>query len=277
MASTVYKAGIFPGDINEASLTENQDSETLSILDTSSNGILGMAFINLSKYKSTNGNVHGSLIFNMIEQKIITDPIFSIYLGDPSTSENSGEIIFGGIDSTKYTGDLLYVPVAKYSDNYLHTPLSGSLGTTYPQHGYWATDGQRITVRDKGIATDAGMPSSSYFMFDTGSSLSFFPRKIVENIVSKVVGSDNYRFNSEKSIFILGCDFGSPETTIQLEIGTLDKEHSNLVIITLLFSDLILPGDASTTEEATFCYFGQTRIGFAAAIDKDTSVRVQKM
>ncbi|OAD74126.1 hypothetical protein PHYBLDRAFT_11382, partial [Phycomyces blakesleeanus NRRL 1555(-)] len=89
----------------------NRDSELLSISDTSSNGILGMAFISLSKYNNTNGKGHGSLIFNMIEQRIITDPIFSIYLGDPSTSENSGEIIFGGIDPTKYTGELLYVPI----------------------------------------------------------------------------------------------------------------------------------------------------------------------
>ncbi|KAL0073740.1 aspartic peptidase domain-containing protein [Phycomyces blakesleeanus] len=308
LASTVYKAGIFPSEIGESFAEENRDSELLSISDTSSNGILGMAFISLSKYNNTNGKGHGSLIFNMIEQRIITDPIFSIYLGDPSTSENSGEIIFGGIDPTKYTGELLYIPIANYSASALHTALPKSPKISYTGHGYWATNAQKITIQDRGTSTDAGMPPLSYFMFDTGASLSFFPRKIVENIVAKVVGSDNYQFNSAKSIFILGCDTPSSEAIIKLEMGAPHKDIFDPITITIPFSELVLPGDALTIEEATFCYFGigaslpsliaspltsyivgdnilrnlylvydigQTRIGFAAAIDKGTSINVQ--
>ena len=51
-------------------------------------------------------------IFNeMIDQKVITEPVFSFYIQKDGNQKNGGEIIFGGTDVTKYTGELTYVPV----------------------------------------------------------------------------------------------------------------------------------------------------------------------
>ena len=53
-------------------------------------------------------------IFNeIIDQKVITEPVLSLYLLKDGDEKNGGEIILGGIDKTKYTGDLTYVPVSR--------------------------------------------------------------------------------------------------------------------------------------------------------------------
>ena len=52
-------------------------------------------------------------IFNeMIDQKVITEPVFSLYLHKGGNETSGGEITFGGIDNTRYTGELTYVPVS---------------------------------------------------------------------------------------------------------------------------------------------------------------------
>ena len=70
-------------------------------------GVLGLGF-------PSNAVAGVKPVFNeMIDQKMITEPVFSFYLQKDGDDTSGGEIIFGGTDNTKYTGELTYVPVTR--------------------------------------------------------------------------------------------------------------------------------------------------------------------
>merc|ERR1719230_839463 len=63
----------------------------------------------------------------MVDQKLIDMPVFAFFL--PTASGQDGELVFGGIDQSHYTGDLVDVPLT--SETYWQVSLdSMTLGST---------------------------------------------------------------------------------------------------------------------------------------------------
>jgi phytepsin len=83
----------------------------------------------------------------MMEQGLVSDPVFSFWLNRHADDEEGGEIIFGGMDPKHYVGEHTYVPVT--------------------QKGYWQFDMGDVLVG--GQSTGTGM---FVFMFNLFSSRS---------------------------------------------------------------------------------------------------------
>jgi len=49
----------------------------------------------------------------MLEQGLITEPVFSFWLNRNTEEEKGGEIVFGGTDPDHYRGKHTFVPVTK--------------------------------------------------------------------------------------------------------------------------------------------------------------------
>merc|ERR1711972_1200094 len=73
----------------------------------------GLGFKSISQYQVP------TPFENMIDQKLIDQPVFAFYLQSDATQ--SGELVFGGIDQSHYTGDLVDVPLS--SETYWEVSL----------------------------------------------------------------------------------------------------------------------------------------------------------
>ncbi|KAK7292427.1 hypothetical protein RIF29_08206 [Crotalaria pallida] len=68
-------------------------------------GILGLGFREISVGRAV------PVWYNMIEQGLIKDPVFSFWFNRNPEEEEGGEIVFGGVDPAHYKGKHTYVPV----------------------------------------------------------------------------------------------------------------------------------------------------------------------
>lgn len=51
--------------------------------------------------------------FTMLQQNLLAAPQFSVWLNPDPDSQDAGEVIFGGLDPTAYTGSLQTVPLSR--------------------------------------------------------------------------------------------------------------------------------------------------------------------
>jgi len=78
-------------------------------------GILGLGFKSISQYGIP------TAFEMMMAQKLIDEPVFAFYLQNDATQ--AGELTFGGIDTTKFEGDVEYVPLI--NESYWQVSLEG--------------------------------------------------------------------------------------------------------------------------------------------------------
>ena len=110
-------------------------------------GILGMAYDTISV------NHVVPPFYNMLAQGLLDQPVFSFRLG--SSEEDGGEAMFGGIDSTAYTGKIDYVPVRR--------------------KGYWEVELESIAFGEEELELE-----NTGAAIDTGTSLIVMPSDVAE-------------------------------------------------------------------------------------------------
>jgi len=119
-------------------------------------GILGLAYDTISVNKIP------PPFYNMINQKLIDEPVFAFYLSDTNNGDDS-EAVFGGVDKAHYTGDITYIPLRRKA--------------------YWEVDLDAITFGDATAELeDTGV------ILDTGTSLIVLPLTMAE-FLNKEIGA----------------------------------------------------------------------------------------
>ncbi|XP_070274721.1 gastricsin [Myotis yumanensis] len=70
-------------------------------------GIMGMAYPALSEGGAT------TALQGMLQEGALTSPVFSFYLSNQQGSQDGGAVIFGGVDSSLYQGQIYWAPVTQ--------------------------------------------------------------------------------------------------------------------------------------------------------------------
>jgi len=145
-------------------------------------GILGMGWPSIS----VNGITPP--IQNVLKEKVLNESVFSFFL--PSTDGAQGELLIGGIDKTKFTGDLFYQKLSDLS--------------------YWV-----ITLDDLTLG-GSSFSSTKKAIIDTGTSLLAGPTADIKALAAKV-GAQPVFLNPNE--FTIDCSKLSSLPNIDVKFG----------------------------------------------------------
>ncbi|XP_043688588.1 aspartic proteinase isoform X6 [Telopea speciosissima] len=126
---------------------------SITFLVAKFDGILGLGF----KEISVGGAV--PVWYNMVDQGLVKEPVFSFWINRNTEEEEGGQIVFGGVDPNHYKGDHTYVPVT--------------------QKGYWQFDMGDVLIDGKSTGFCTGGCAA---IADSGTSLLAGPTTIITEI-----------------------------------------------------------------------------------------------
>merc|ERR1719221_749285 len=116
-------------------------------------GLMGLGFKSISQY-------HIPTPFeNMVVQKLLDEPVFAFYL--QSDTSEKGELVLGGIDKSRFTGELVNVPLTSET--------------------YWQVSLDKLSVGGKTVGS-----SVSNAIIDSGTSLLVGPKFLVDVLAHQV-------------------------------------------------------------------------------------------
>ncbi|KAK8923854.1 Aspartic proteinase oryzasin-1 [Platanthera zijinensis] len=138
--------------------TTNEPGETF--VAAHFDGILGLGFQEIAVENVV------PLWYNMINQGLIQEPVFSFWLNRQSEDGDGGEIVFGGSDPKHYNGEHTYVPVTR--------------------KGYWQFDMGDVHINGKKIGFCSRACSA---IADSGTSLIAGPTTAIAEINHQIGAS----------------------------------------------------------------------------------------
>lgn len=165
------------------------DNVTSYSTDRRMDGIFGLGYPLITSPSTS----YNPFFFNLKAQNKIDQNIFSVFLNKSESMDTLGEIVFGGIDKTKYQGSLTYLPLAKT------TRISAGGRSDY---GYWQVHGQGVGATVNGKTTlDAPFKQTTQFVFDTGTTLTYLPMNVIEPLFAAAIGNTNLAYDSANNYF----------------------------------------------------------------------------
>ncbi|KAL4958816.1 pepsin-like aspartic protease [Aspergillus stella-maris] len=189
------------------------------------------AYPNLPQYLKQNGLVQSSA--------------YSLWLND--LEANTGSILFGGVDTEKYHGELQTLPVQSVDGGYseLVIALTGiSLNTT--------SANQALTSSALPVAV----------LLDSGSSLSYLPDSVIEKLYHEL----GVTYEPSTGAGYAPCSLAQDNTNITFTFSTPQ--------ISVGIDELVIDaGDLSFSSGERACIFGLVPAGDSTAVLGDTFLR----
>lgn len=227
------------------------------------NGILGMGYPSLTQANSQGEGTYNPFVFNLASQGVIKEPIFSIFLNSVSQTGWAGEIIFGGIDNTKFNGDLTYLPVAS-----LTSKSSGLFGNNNANYYYWMVYGQGLGVTNSNTGHNPRwrLREVGAYILDTGTTLTYLPTTVATEVVTAIAGKGKFALDRQSGVFLVDCATAKSSARFELHLSQSSKTSTNPLILSVPASELVIPVDSNSASTAKACMFGIAPVGGSGGI-----------
>ena len=176
---------------------------------TSPEGILGIGYtINEVAVNRAGLDAYPNLPQKLLDDKAINTNAYSLWLNDLDAS--MGSILFGGVDTDKFSGTLSRLPII-------------------PEEGVHA----EFIVALTSLGTDGNVGSifrndSVAVLLDSGSSLMYLP----DNVVSSLYNTFNAQYDSSQGAAFVDCALGDQEGSLEFTFSgpTISVPLNELVI-----------------------------------------------
>ncbi|KAL3425734.1 eukaryotic aspartyl protease [Phlyctema vagabunda] len=209
-------------------------------------GILGIGYpINEVQVGRVGKPAYNNLPAQMVEEGLIQSNAYSLWLNDLDSS--TGNILFGGVDTAKYSGSLESLPVQREDGNFYEFLIT-------------------LTGVSMGSTTIASNQAQAVLL-DSGSSLTYLPDAMVEAIYEEV----SAQYDSGDGAAYVPCSLASNTSTIDFTFST--------PTISVPMNELVIEVGSSSGSQLTFtdgtpaCLFGIAPAGSSTSVLGDTFIR----
>jgi hypothetical protein len=177
---------------------------------TSPEGILGIGYtVNEVQVNRAGGQAYPNLPQLLANDKIINSNAYSLWLNDLEAS--TGSILFGGVDTEKYTGSLQTLPVIAEQGVFAEFII--------------ALTGMGVNGKAGSLFDNETVP----VLLDSGSSLMYLP----DSLVSSIYTQFNAQYDSSQGAAFVDCSLADDSTTLDFTFSspTISVPMNELVIV----------------------------------------------
>ncbi|KIV77383.1 hypothetical protein PV11_09181 [Exophiala sideris] len=216
---------------------------------TSSQGVLGIGYASEEVAVNRAGlQPYSNLPVALVDAGLIASNAYSLWLNDLDSSE--GQILFGGVDTAKYSGDLATVPIIEIYGGYYELLIALT----------------SVAIPDQNLSSSSSLPAA--VLLDSGSTLTYLPNDITETIFTKLGAV----YESNLGAAYVECSKNSDSLTIDFDFSGQT--------ISVPYDELFL--DAGTNSQGqpltfdngeTACLFGIAPADDSTAVLGDTFLR----
>lgn len=215
------------------SRTINNTIIGLALEGADQHGVMGIGYdTNEAQPNPSQNGSYPSVLDHMVSQGLVNRKAYSLYLND--LNETTGSVCFGCIDSTKYTGDLVALPLQQSA------PGSGPDGITETTPSVFYVTLTGVSFIDASGA-ETTMSSEGYaqsVVLDSGTSEVLINNDILTGLANGLgavyVGDQNY---------VVPCSYSNTNSSIRYTFGGQDGPSVVVPLSEVIYGEVVPPQD----------------------------------
>ena len=193
---------------------------------SSSEGVMGIGFPELeTAVQTAHENAYNNIPQQMVAQGLIGTAAYSLWLDDLYSS--TGNILFGGVDTDKFSGQLKTLPIQKIQGQDLEMIVTLN----------------SVAINDNGQSTTV-LSQETPVLLDSGSTLTYLPTAAAQAIFETVGAT----FDQQAQMAMCSCSLANSSTALSFNFAGQN--------IQVTMRELVIPGGIGAADGDKGCTFG---------------------